>query len=196
MTSQTNRTVKKILSTKDLFGNKPTNVKKKYRRHEKGLELYDKMTFDERLMRLTYVSEIYPKGILLTGDMEFVFTFGETKDCYVNGHFISTIMLAQSFIEKIFFDFFIKSNLEKQAKAGLDSMIKYARQNQIINSLILDKIDSLRLKRNPFTHPKDWNYPHNLSNRIQKNKTQPHEQLEKDATEAIQVMFYLTSHKL
>ena len=196
MKKKPKKVIDQTSTSNDLFGEKREKVKKRHRRHEKGLIQYDNMTFEERLRRLTYINKIYPKGLLLVGDMEFVFTFGETKDCFINGHFIATIMLAQSFIEKIFYDFFNRNNLEKQARSGLDSMIKYARQNNLINSLILNKVDSLRLKRNPFTHPKDWNYPHNLSNRIQKNKTQPHEQLEKDATEAIQVMFYLTSNKL
>jgi hypothetical protein len=75
-------------------------------------------------------------------------------------------------------------------------MIKYAREKSLINKLILEKIDKLRLKRNPFVHPKDWDYPYNLSHRILENITQPHEQLEVDATEAIQVIFYLTTYKL
>jgi len=196
MKTKPKRVIDQTSTSNDLFGKKQAKVKKRHRRHEKGLIQYDNMTFEERLRRLTYISKIYPKGLLLVGDMEFVLTFGETKNCFINGHYIATIMLAQSFIEKIFYDFFTRNNLEKQARLGLDSMIKYAKQNNLINSLILNKVDSLRLKRNPFTHPKDWNYPHNLSNRVQKNMTQPHEQLEKDATEAIQVMFYLTSHKL
>lgn len=179
----------------DLFGDS-IPPKKKYRRHEKGLLQYDKMTFEERLERLTFISHIYPKGLLLVGDMEFVLAFNETKDCFITGHYISTIILAQSFIEKIFFDFFMKNNLKKQAESGLAGMIKYAEQNSLINSLLLKKVDDLRLKRNPFTHPKDWSYPHDLSKRMQRNKTQPHEQLKKDATEAIEVMFTLASHKL
>jgi len=180
----------------DLFGDTLPQKKRRYRRHEKGLLQYDKMTFEERLRRLTYIAQIYPKELLLVGDMEFVFTFNETKDCYINGHYISTIILAQSFIEKIFYDFFVRTNLKKQAESGLAVMIKYAKQNNLINSLILNKVEDLRLKRNPFTHPKDWSYPHDLSKRMQRNKTQPHEQLEKDATEAIQVMFALAGHKL
>jgi len=180
----------------DLFGDALPQKKRMYRRHEKGLLQYDKMTFDERLRRLTYISQIYPKELLLKGDMEFVFTFNETKVCFINGHYISTIILAQSFIEKFFYDFFIRNNLKKQAASGLAGMIKYAKQNNLIDTFILKKVEDLRLKRNPFIHPKDWNYPHDLSERMQRNKTQPHEQLEKDATEAIQVMFTLARLKL
>ena len=75
-------------------------------------------------------------------------------------------------------------------------MIKYARKHNLIHSIILDKVDTLRLKRNPFTHSKDWNYPHTLSQRIYTNKTQPAEQLEKDATEGIQILFYIVSNNL
>ena len=180
-------------TTKDIFENTLIEVKKRPTRLEKALTDYDKSTYNERLRRLTYINKIYPKGLLLCGDMEFVFTFGEAKECFISGHFIATIILAQAFIEKTFYDIFIRKNLEKEAKHGLYKMIKYARKNNLINPTILDKVDTLRLKRNPFTHPKDWSYPHNLSHRAFNNKTQPSDQLEKDATEAIQVMLYLTT---
>ena len=133
---------------------------------------------------------------MLAGDMEFVFTFGEIKGCFINGHFIATIVLTQSFIEKIFIEHFNSKNLTKETNNGLDRMIKYARKNAIIHSIILDKVDGLRQKRNPFVHSKDWSYPYSLSHRIIKNKTQPYEQLEKDAKEAIQVLFFIMNNKL
>ena len=130
--------------------------------------------------------------------MEFVYTFSEAKDCYIAGHFIPTIILTQSFIEKIFHQFFEQKALEIIAKKGLDKMIKYAKQHNLVNTLILDNVDALRLKRNPFTHSKDWDYPHSISSRMVKGQsiTQPHVLLENDAREAIQVMFLLTTHKL
>lgn len=185
-----------MVTKKDLFGKTINEVIKRPTRLEKALNDYDKSTYNERLRRLTYINKIYPKGLLLAGDMEFVFTFGEIKECFISGHFIATIILTQSFIEKIFHDFFIGQNLEKETKFGISKMIKYARKNNLIHSTILGKVNDLRLKRNPFTHSKDWDYPHSLSRRTFNSNTQPSDQLEKDATEAIQVMFYLTTHKL
>jgi hypothetical protein len=185
-----------MTTDKDLFGKAIKSAKKRPTRLEKALHDYDKFTYIDRLRRLTYINKIYPKGLMLAGDMEFVFTFGEVKECFISGHFIATIILAQSFIEKIIHGFFTSKNLEKETKFGLDNMIKFARKNNLIHPTILDKADILRLKRNPFTHSKDWNYPQSLSHRSFDNNIKPSDQLEKDATESIQIMFYLATHKL
>lgn len=84
----------------------------------------------------------------------------------------------------------------KIANEGLASMIKFARKHKLINELVLNKVDDLRLKRNPFTHTKDYSYPHTLQRRILKNKSQADKQLETDAKEAIQILFLITRHKL
>lgn len=181
---------------KDIFGNIIKEKKKRKTKLEKYLTDHDIYTFDGRLVRLTFVNQMYSKSLILAGDMEFVFTFNEIKQCYINGHFIATIILTQSFIEKVFIDFFIRKNLIKETKYGLEKMIKYARRKSLINSLILKMVDDLRLKRNPFVHSKDSDYPHSLSRRIIKNKTHPFEQLDKDAKEAMQILFYIMNNRL
>jgi len=80
---------------KDIFGNAIKEKKKRKTKLEKYLTDYDIDTFNDRLARLTFVDKMYPKGLILAGDMEFVFTFGEIKECYINGHFIATIILTQ-----------------------------------------------------------------------------------------------------
>jgi len=183
-------------SNKDIFGNKIQVKKKGTTKLEKYLTDYDKQTFTERLARLSFINKMYPQGLILAGDMEFVFTFGEIKECYINGHFIATIVLTQSFIEKVFIEFFNSKNLSKETNNGLDRMIKYARKKSLINSVILNMVDNLRLKRNPFVHSKDFDYPHSLSQRTINNKTLPYEQLDKDAKEAMQILFYIMNNKL
>jgi hypothetical protein len=188
---------KTMKQTTDLFG-KVKKAQPHRTRLEKALRKFDEATFEERLNRLKWVDKIYPKGILLSGEMEFVFTFSEVKDSYIAGYYIAAIVLAQAFIEKIFHQHFVSQGLSSTANRGLGRMINYAKENDSINSLILDKVDALRLKRNPFTHVKDWDYPHSISKRMVKDQTitPPHELLENDAKEAIQVMFLLATHKL
>ena len=181
---------------KDLFGIAVTEKTKKPTRLEKSLSDYDKTTFSNRLKRLKYIKRIYPNGLFIAGDMEFVFTLGEIEQCYINGNFIAVLVLTQSFIEKLFTVFFIEKGYDNETKYGLDKLIKYARKNSLIHTTILEMVDSLRLKRNPFVHVKDSDYQHNLSRRVFKNKTRPDEQLEKDAKEGIEVLFFILANKL
>ena len=47
------------------------------------------------------------------------------------GDFIATIILTQSFIEKLFIEFFNSKGLNKETNHGLDRMIKYARKSHL-----------------------------------------------------------------
>lgn len=179
----------------DLFG-KSTPPKKRQTRLEKELVQYDKNSFDERLKRLQFIVKVFPKGYEFLGQMELIFTFDEAKSSFINGEFIASIILAQSFIEKVLHAHFAQLGHEEVAKKGLNEMIKFAKKNKLINEYILEKVDSIRKVRNPFTHFKEYSYPYSLSNRMFENKTQPYEQLEKDAKKAICFMFLLATHKL
>jgi len=179
----------------DLFGNE---IKKKTYKSatEKELINYDKALFLERLERLKFVKKHNPKGYSMFGDMEFVFTFSEIQQCYVNGHFIATVVLSQSFLEKLLDIHLSKKGLEKVTKYGLEKMIKVAVKENILHPKVLELLNNLRLKRNPFIHSKDWDYPHTLSKRSFENRLRPEEQLEKDATEAMSLLYTIFKYPL
>lgn len=178
---------------KDLFGN---IVKKKRKtRLETSLEKYDSKSFEDRLTRLEYLNTIFPKGFGIAGDQETVYIFVEAKMAFINGEFISTILLAQAFIERKLQMHFESLDLGHIAKRGLKSMIDYARKNNILHSYLIERINSLRKKRNPFTHLKPFDYEFNLNQRMfnefrnSNQFKQPMEILEVDSKEAISLMY-------
>lgn len=182
------------MANKDLFGEKASS-KRRFTKLEKSLRDYDMKSFDDRLTRLKYIHKIFPKGYSFFGQMDLLFTFEEAKHSFINGQYIGAIVLAQSFIEKMFNSFFAEQGHDKIAKRGLREMISFGKENKLIHEFILDKADNLRQIRNPFIHLKDYNYPHTLVNRMLINRTQPHQQLESDAKEAINIMSYIATHK-
>lgn len=176
----------------DLFGE--TLVQKhKISRLEKSLMNYYKNSFDLRLERLKTLKKIFPKGLLIAGDLEFIFTIEEAESCFISGNYLATLVLIQSFIEKVFNEYYQREGLNSVAKKGLEQMINYARKNKIMNTFLLDKVESIRLKRNAIIHSKTQEYPHSISNRMIKlgTFTQPYKLLEKDAIEAFQAMILL-----
>ena len=179
---------------KDLFGNKIIK-KKRMTKLEKFLSKYDKDSFDDRLARLKYLNQIMPKEFGIAADPETVFVFSEAKMSYINGEFIATILLAQAFIERKLQMHYESFGLEKIAKRGLKAIVSHARKNNILHIYLLEKIDILRKKRNPFTHFKSFENEFNLSQRMFKElkKTtefcKPYQMLENDAKEAISLMY-------
>ncbi|HZL50702.1 MAG TPA: hypothetical protein VFC37_07105 [Terracidiphilus sp.] len=62
--------------------------------------------------------------------------------------------------------------------------------NNIVNPLVLDKADRLRLIRNPFIHLKSFDHQHTIAQRMAKTrKFDIQAQLESDAKEALIAMY-------
>ncbi|HYG03499.1 MAG TPA: hypothetical protein VD927_13700 [Chryseosolibacter sp.] len=135
----------------DLFGNK---FDKEVDAAHKELVDYDKETFDERLKRLKYVNRVFPFGQREYGSSESVRIFDEAVHSYIFGFFISTIILAQAFIERRFQEYFRLRFDDKRSKYTLDQLLKEFRKTGMIDDYFIDKIDKIRLKRNPLVHLK------------------------------------------
>ena len=71
------------------------------------------------------------------------------------------------------------------------AILQHATKNKTINKFLIDRINAIRLMRNPITHSKDFNYEHGLDKRSYKNKTSPFIQLEKDAQEALEIATFI-----
>lgn len=178
---------------KDLFGKA---VRKKRSRAEILLSKRDRDTIAARIERIKYLRKVIPSRMGLAGSMEAVFVFQEAQAAFVNGHFIATILLAQAFTEKV-----IQEQMDTKGypgtSRGLKYMVKYCRDNSLLPSVILDKIDQLRKIRNPFVHLKPFDYPYTLSRRIFSDMRKgPAEILESDAKEAISIMVTILYSKV
>jgi hypothetical protein len=183
----------KAKAEKDLFGNP---VKKRKSKSEILLERIDRNTFQERVKRLKYLESISPGNFGMTGSIEPVFIFHEAGWAYLNGAFIATIILSQAFIERRLQDFMTSKGLEQEAKRGVQFIISYCRKHQLINDYLLDKIDHLRQTRNPLAHLKPYDHPFTLGQRTYKERKRPDEILEREAKEALSLMYTILFTRL
>lgn len=177
---------------KDLF---VTKIKQKRTILEKSLVKYDRDSFEDRLKRLKFLNKIFPKGYGFLSDPETAYIFDETKMAFINGEFIATLMLSQAYIERKVQIYFSSIGFEKEAKRGLKFIIDFARKHKLINNYLLEKIDLLRNKRNPFSHLKHYKYKFNISQRIMAEMKEPLLIVEKDAHEAISLMYLISITK-
>lgn len=159
--------------------------------HERYISKKDRLLFHEKVKRLKYLHKINPEGIILAGDYEFVMTYRETQLCFIDGHFLATILLSQAFIEKIIHSYYIKLGHEDIARKGLSNILKHAKKHKLINELLIKKVDRIRLKRNPITHIKSGENQHGTIQRALKSKLNPILQLENDATDCIDVLTFI-----
>ena len=127
------------------------------------------------------------------GEMEFVFVYQEARLAFVSGAFISTILLCQSFLERWLDSYLAKRGIDKIPRT-LSGMIRLCKKESLLHEYLIQKIDSLRKIRNPFTHPvNDWDS--SLGSRVAKEMTMPEEIMYQDAKEALQLLNgILTTH--
>jgi hypothetical protein len=182
-------TVPKLRDTlkmeRDLFGEelppKPLDITEQYVKDR------DELFFAEKAKRLKHLHKINPGGLMMAGPIEFVLTFREVQLCFIDGHFLATIVLAQAFVEKLIHEHYKKLGLESISNKGLYAMLQHARKHKTISSFVVNHVDAIRLMRNPITHTKDINYQHGLDKRSYNNRTSPFIQLEKDAKKALEI---------
>lgn len=173
------------MKAKDLFGKalkeSELDITEEYIRDR------DKLFFSEKVKRLKYLHKINPNGLVIAGQMELVLSYREIQFCFIDGHFMATIVLCQAFTEKLLHNHYNELGFEKVANKGLNAILKHARDNNILNEFLIKKVDNIRLMRNPITHLKDGEYEHGLDKRSFKNRLSPMTQLEKDATSALEI---------
>jgi hypothetical protein len=178
---------------KDLFGNEIHYPESKVGGYIKNK---DELTFSARVARLEYLHKLNPDGLSLAGNMELVLSYRELQEVYINGHYLSVILLGQSWIEKNLHIYLEKIGLKNITKKGSAAMIQHCIDNNLINGVLSKKMDKFRLIRNPIAHIKSENYEYNLGVRSSLSKNNPFVQLEKDAKEVIEISTHIARYGL
>ena len=177
----------------DLFGNK---IKREETKTEWYLRQKDEQTMSSRVSRLEYLHKLNPEGLIFSGQLELVLSYRELQDTYINGHFLSVILLGQSWIEKILHSHLESLGLKSVTKKGFAFMTQYCQDNQLVDDYLTKKMNKFRLIRNPVSHLKSDDYEHDLSKRAFRNQKNPMTQLELDAKEIIEICGHVAKHGL
>ncbi len=121
--------------------------------------------------------------------LETTLIFSEAKMTFINGEFISTVLLASAFIEHRLAAFLDVRGFRKEAKAGLAVIITCARDNQLVDDHLLTKAELIQKIRNPFVHLKPYTHPHNLGQRARAKSGDLAAVMEADARDALSTMY-------
>jgi len=178
-----------MLYQTDLFGYKK---KKRKGYYESILSRYDLDSLPERLERFKWLLKVFPSGYGFMMESESSFIFDEAKMAFINGQFISVILLAFSFLEHWLGGYISSLGHYDTAKAGMKRILVFVEEKHLLNGLFIKKIDRIREIRNTYIHIKPQNYVHKLSNRIFRESVTPGEIMHKDAREALILMYQIS----
>jgi hypothetical protein len=179
--------MRKLYCDRDLFG----KTRRRRPKFASILENYDKHTFYGRLHRLQWLNEIFPKNISFLLDLELDYLLIEAKMTFIDGQFISTLLLCNSFIEHWLGGYLISKGYKEEAMRGMRAILDCVRKYRLLNDHLIDKIDEIRKLRNPFVHIKAYDHPDRLDRRIGRLRADPISILENDAKKAISLMYQI-----
>ncbi|HSH73760.1 MAG TPA: hypothetical protein VK974_11960 [Methylophilaceae bacterium] len=153
----------------------------------KALEHSDNDRRLKRAERTVWISQ-YEIGGVIAGSVEVIHLLQEARNCFVEAHYIATLMLATAVIEHLISNKLLQIS---KAKYGIsfERAIEIAREEKIFSSDLLDSADKLRQLRNPFAHLKPGNHESTLANRFVAQKRHPIAVVEDDAKEAVVAMY-------
>lgn len=181
----------RAVSDKNLFGKR---IRIRRPRYEAALERGEKRTLPVRAGRVRWLATVMPIDMGFCMSLETYHVFEEAKASFVYGNFVASIVLAAAFVEH-----WIVANLDglgygREGSRGLSSAIKTARKANLVHQMLLDRVERLRLIRNPFVHLKAIDHEHNLDRRFLKQRVPPSELLEEDAKQALTTMYGIARH--
>jgi hypothetical protein len=176
----------------DLFG----NFVEGFSDEEQDLRQYDTDTFSERLKRLRIINKILPHWTQVYGSDESLRIYDEALHSFIFGQYAAAIILAQAFIERRFQEYFSIRFDDQRAKYTLADFLKEFKGTGFLPDYLFERIDNIRLQRNPLTHFKNPNHKNSLMERAIMLNMHPDILIEKDAKDAIEVMFYMVERSV
>jgi hypothetical protein len=152
-----------------------------------ALQQSDEMHREKRAERMIAVSEHVKSYGVVMGEADTLAIKEEAYFCFVNGHYIATILLAVSLIEHTLSDVIVESGGERPFR--LAGAIETARSKNLFPDDLLNAADRLREIRNPFTHRRKPDDPDVFANRFRAHDMHPTALLEEDAKAALVAMY-------
>lgn len=143
-----------------------------------------------RVKRDLWLSQ-YRKGrTVICGRLDTMSILNEIEHCYVEGLFISTIILSVCFIERVIASSLISNkHVSEDNKIQLGSAINMAKENNLFSHNILDRLKILSMFRNSLVHRKPLDAPNSFCACFLNKNNHPTWILEKNAKEAIDLNY-------
>lgn len=157
----------------------------------------DAATLEARVARLKYFHKLNPEGKTLMGNVETVNGYREMQWCYIEGFYLSVIVLSQSLIEKILQDRLRHTQGVKDKDIRtLSSMLRVIKKKGLLHDFWITKIDRIRQIRNPITHLRYVGDKDCADLRSYREGNNVEKQLELDAKDALEVATHFSLSRL
>ena len=148
-------------------------------------------TQEERVQRLVELNELFgPQGDkLLHGGTQSLLALHELANSYVSGNYMAVVLLCQAFIEHSLSGYFTMAGQNAIAEASFKKIIDSAKTQNQISPGLHNRLNKLRLIRNPYVHAKAGFKDSSLDKKIFESKIyDPVEFAKKDSFESLKIL--------
>jgi hypothetical protein len=166
------------------------------RRYESALDEHDAETRHARAERAAWIATLgQPEdGWAFFGDYGVIAPWSELRQDYIQGAFVSAILVGQAFIENL-----LAGGLHAQGEhpdgMGFSELLRRSLEVGWLTPPELELLDDLRRSRNPYAHFRNWEHKDGLVARSLAAGSSPEVLLERDARHLIRVLFNLVNRR-
>lgn len=154
------------------------------------LQNEDEVSLSARAERLRFLIDEFgdPGHLLFHGGDISLAAFEEMRWCYVNGHFVGCVVLAQVFLEHIWSSFLYVVDEACKCNSFL-ALLNEIRERKWITAEEYNDLNKLRQNRNPYVHRKGFDHPKHPLRRAMDSNSNFFETTEQDAQHAVRSVF-------
>jgi hypothetical protein len=166
-------------------------LERKVTGREKLLEALQQVDGESRGARADRIEWLAPyteRPTAIMGAVEAMQLMEEARVSFISGHFVAALLLAASFIEHTLSEE-LESVLPAKSRPNFQQLIEVARTQLAVPAELLDRTESIRVLRNPFTHLRPHDDPDTLGNRFRARRLHPRTIMEEDAKLAVSTMY-------
>lgn len=170
------------------------NHKKEINRFEEFLKEQDYISLQYRAERLKFLVEKFGEDRNMALPQMAYFYVEEAKICYLNGAFVSCVLIVQSAVEDILRNFcFITPQGYKANEFKFKDLIDASLARGAISKEEAESIHEVRELRNPYAHTKNTIHPSGFLMRCKESNFEKDEWdlMKEDAEKAIVCLFGL-----
>ena len=150
----------------------------------------DELRRQERVERDLWLSQYKKDHGVTVGRLDTMSILGEIERCYVEGLFISAIILSICFIEHVVMNSLIANmHADEDNRIPLGSAIQMAKENDLFPLDLLDRAKNLSTFRNSLVHRKPLSALNSFCARFLDEGIHPDRILKNVAREAIDLKF-------
>jgi hypothetical protein len=159
----------------------------------------DRESTDERVERLEWLIANHPPidTVLFPGGFVTQQLFEESRHCFVYAHFLASVLLSLTFIERVLAAQFYGAGRDDLKRAGIKELLSEASKLGLLSQDECDNVEKLRTKRNALVHFREYGHEERVETRsvhsiyFESTPLSPEEIVANDAVDALQVVFHL-----